>query len=163
MEQVHTRSFIEAIIAVLALWFMLWELPDFASTVYITLSGQEEIPLRMIRHHGVHLAGYALIGALLMIFRARLAGWLVPRDDSASFQPSAFIGVGTALVGVYFVASGITSLGEWFAAGQVPGGTAPYPLWRGIFACAIGIALFVFSVGIERVWHLLKGLRRAGI
>ena len=163
MEQVQTRSVIEASLALLGLWLLLWKIPGFASSVYITLTGIDEVPPRMLEYHGVHLIGHGLVGLLLITLRSKVAAWLVPVDSSTWFQPSIFVSCGTAVVGIYFFASGITSLGESFGGQQAASSSNPYLWWRGIFACATGVALFVFSAGIGRLWSLIRGLRHAGV
>lgn len=163
MQRTQTRSLISALIGLLGVWLILRQVPDYASSLFIALSGREEIPTDLLSLYGAHFAVTAVFGIVLILLRGRLARWLVPADSVTSFQERSLIAIGVAVVGAYFVALGAISLGESFAVEQSTHSSNPYLFWRGIIAVGVGLSLFVGSVGISRLWALLAGLRRAGV
>ena len=163
MQRTQTRSLVSALIGLLGLWLVFRQVPDYASSLIIALSGREEIPADLLSLYGVHFAVTAVFGVVLILLRGRLARWLVPAESVTSFEGRSLIAIGVAVVGVYFVALGAISLGESFAVEQTTNRSNPYLFWRGIIAVGVGLFLFVGSVRISRLWALLAGLRRAGV
>ena len=163
MLRTHTCSLVSALIGLLGLWLVLRQVPDFASSLFISLSAREDIPADLLRLYGANFAVTALLGIVLSLLRERLARWLVPAESATTFQVRSLLAVGAAALGVYFVALGGMSLGESFAVEQSANRSNPYLFWRGIIAVVVGLCLFLGSVGISRLWALLAGLRRAGV
>lgn len=75
-------------------------------------------------------------------------------------KPRACMAVGTALMGIYFIAAGTVLLGE-FLAQQRPNASA-YLLGRGGTSVVVGAVLLLSSAGGSRLWALLLKLRSAG-
>lgn len=160
MARMQVTPLVTSIIALLGLWMVLRHVPDFAVSLTMVLFGQEDISARVLTVHAVHFFSNTLIGLCLILLREKLGRWLVPQTAGVLVSASAWLAVGTALMGIYFVAMGAVSFGESFA--QPRPSSNPYLLWRGSASVVMGVLLFVGSAGIGRLWALLLGLRRAG-
>ncbi len=158
MPRMQTRPLVASLVALMGLWMTLRQLPEVVSSLFMVFSDQGDIPASVLMIHAVHFFSYTLIGVGLILLREKLAGWLVPHEANMSIGVRALMAVGTALIGIYFIATGVVSLGESFA--QQYSSANPYLLWRGGASLAMGLVLFVGSVGIQRLWVLLVGLRR---
>ncbi len=163
MVQMQTRSLVSALIAILGIWLLLRNAPDYTSSIFVALTDREEIPATFLWLHGLHLLINALFGALLIVLRNRLAHWLVPNEGETAVQARSFLSVGVAVVGIYFVTLGAISLGQEIAMQQTENVNSPYLFWRGVFAMGIGAGLFFGSVGLGRLWAIIAGLRHAGV
>ena len=158
MPRMQTRPLVASLVALMGLWMTLRQLPEVVSSLFMVFSDHGDIPASVLMIHAVHFFSYSLIGVGLILLREKLASWLVPHEASMSIGVRALMAVGTALIGIYFIATGVVSLGESFA--QQHSSSNPYLLWRGGASLAMGLVLFVGSVGIQRLWVLLVGLRR---
>lgn len=160
MARMQATPLVTSIIALLGLWMVLRHLPDFAVSLTMVLFGQEDIPASVLTVHAVHFFSNTLIGLCLILLREKLGRRLVPQTVGVLVSTPAWLAVGAALMGIYFVAMGAVSIGESFAQSR-PSAT-PYLRWRGGASVLIGVLLFAGSAGIGRLWALLLGLRRAG-
>ncbi|WBU39759.1 hypothetical protein [Marinobacter alkaliphilus] len=163
MGQFNTRSLIGAITGLAGIWLLLRQLPSYASSVFATLSGVEGVSSDLLVIHGIHFAVSAVLGLTLVILRGKLAAWLVPEESTNSLEVSSFLAIGAAIIGVYFTAQGVITLGESYTVYRIPDTSNPYLFWNGVFSVAVGLALFLGSFGIGRMWELITKLRRVGV
>lgn len=160
MARMQARPLVASLIALLGLWMMLRQLPDVLVSLLMMLSDQGDIPAGVLTAHAVHFLSNTLIGLCLILLREKLGRWLVPQAAGVLVSTPAWLAVGTALMGIYFVAMGAVSFAEGLAQQRLSAN--PYLLWRGGASIVMGVVLFVGSAGIGRLWALLVGLRRAG-
>ncbi|MCC5854018.1 MAG: hypothetical protein JJU30_14375 [Alkalimonas sp.] len=159
----QTRTLISSLIALLGIWLLLRQAPDFASSMYIVLTETEHVPPSILKLHAMHLSVNFLIGVFLILLRDKLAGWLAPNESGVKVFFRLFLAVGTSLMGVYFIAQGVVSLGESLGNKDLNFGENPYLYWRGIFSLIVGVILFIGSASISRLWALFIRLRHAGV
>ncbi len=154
---IATRKLIESLLALAGIWLLFRQLPDYASTLYIMLQGSIVGSPELIGIQSIHFFASVFFGAVLISARKFISRWLVREENNNQFQSQALVSVGVAIVSVFFVLSGVTELGQYYGVMQESNASNPYPLWKGIFSIASGLVAFVFSVGIGRVWSLLRG------
>jgi len=160
MQRMQVRPLMASLLALLGLWMALRPLPDAAVSLLIALAGQEDISSSVLMAQFVHFFSNSLIGLSLILWREALSRWLVPQGSGVLVSPRACMAVGTALMGIYFIAAGTVLLGE-FLAQQRPNASA-YLLGRGGTSVVVGAVLLLSSAGGSRLWALLLKLRSAG-
>jgi hypothetical protein len=160
----ETRKLVEALIALAGIWLLFRQLPDYASSLYLIIRGSEAVASNpeFISIQSIHFVASVIFGATLILFRKRLASWLVPQEGEIQFQPQALVSVGVAIISVFFILSGVVALGQYFGVKQMPNTSNPYVLWKAIFSIGGGIGMFISSVGISRLWLLLRGRENVG-
>lgn len=163
MVKLQTRTLISSLIALLGLWLILRQVPNLASSIFIMLSGQEEVPTSILQVYAIHFCSNSVMGISLILLRDKLSSWLVPQETPVQVFFRVFIAVGTALIGVYFTGLGVISLGESLGNQDPNFGTNPYLYWHGVFSVGIGVILFMGSVGIGKLWALFIRVRHAGV
>jgi hypothetical protein len=163
MVQIETRSLISALIAILGVWLLLRNAPDYTSLIFVALTDIENTPVSILWLHGLHLLINAFLGALLIMLRNKLARWLVPIEGKTALPVRSFLAVGVAVVGIYFLAFGSISISQYVVMQQIENVNSPHLFWSGVFAMGVGVALFVGSVGIGRLWAIIAGLRHASV
>jgi len=162
MPSFHTRSLCEALLGVAGIWLLVRTLSNQATSLYIAWSSasvaQEAEALNMLAIQGVHFFVSLLLGAVLILTRKSISRWLTPSEAEVSASSATLIAVGAALIGIGYLAAGLFTLGTHYARLETVGAASPDSLWRGGLSVAIGIMLFVSSVGIGRLWLRLRAL-----
>ena len=106
MQRMQVRPLMASLLALLGLWMALRPLPDAAVSLLIALAGQEDISSSVLMAQFVHFFSNSLIGLSLILWREALSRWLVPQGSGVLVSPRACMAVGTALMGIYFIAAG---------------------------------------------------------
>ena len=157
MPRLDANIFVSALFALAGLWLMLRQAPDFAATIYlIFVNSPDSTSPTLIPVQTIRFTTSVLAGALLLFGRKRLTDWVAPQPHSQEHEPQALLAVGVAIISVYFVLDGFVSLGQHIALKQAPAMSNDYILWQGLFSIITGTVGFIFSVGISRVWALLR-------
>lgn len=158
MPRYHSRQLAEVLLAVLGIWLVVRRMPDYAASLYVTWSnsipGQAADGPNILVLQSVHFLVGVLLGLALILARKPLAAWLSPAPTDASASTETLVAVGAAVVGIHYLAGGVVTLATQMAS------ASHAVLWQGGVSVVVGIALFVFSVGLGRLWRLLRG--RAG-
>ncbi len=92
-----------------------------------------------------------LLGLALILARKPLAAWMSPVSTEAPAATESLVAVGAAVVGVYYLADGAVTLSMQMAS------ASQAFLWQGGVSMVVGIVLFAVSVGLGRLWGLLRG------
>jgi len=150
---------VESLLGLLGIWLIASRLPDFLSSAFVSVTGQEHISGILLATYGVHLAGYCITGLALLLLRARIARWLVNEDRPLALHPENFVGSGVAIFAVFFVVSGLVSIGESLVFLSKRSMENPYLFWRGITSCTLGIVLFLVSPRIGQVFSVIQDRR----
>ncbi|MCK0767883.1 hypothetical protein [Chromohalobacter canadensis] len=112
----------------------------------------------MLAIQGVHFLVSVLLGAGLLLARKPISRWLAPYETDFSVSSATLMAVGTALIGIGYLASGLVTLGTHYARLETLGSSSSDSLWRGGFSVGVGIILFASSLGIGRLWRRLRAL-----
>lgn len=112
----------------------------------------------MLAIQGVHFFVSVLLGAGLLLARKPISRWLTSSEAKVSASSATLMAVGTALIGIGYLASGLVTLGAHYARLETLGAVSPDSLWRGGLSASIGIIMFASSVGIGRLWLRLRAL-----
>lgn len=159
----RSRDLIEALLAVLGIWLVVRYVPDYAATLWMLSYASSNWTAEISGHaHFVqvlHFAVSLLLGATLVMARKPAARWLNPKSHSSNdAYPGPLVAVGVATVGVLYIAEGITALGSHYLV-QPSRDVQSFnsAVIQGWVSVVIGASLFVTSVGISRLWLLLRG------
>ncbi|WP_280539005.1 hypothetical protein [Chromohalobacter sp. 11-W] len=162
MPSFHTRSLCEALLGIAGIWLLVRTLSNQATSLYIVWSSssvaQEAEAPNMLAIQGVHFFVGVLLGAGLLLARKPISRWLTSSEGEVSASSATLMAVGTALIGIGYLASGLVTLGTHYARLETLGAASPDSLWRGGLSASIGIILFASSVGIGRLWLRLRAL-----
>lgn len=162
MPSFHTRSLCEALLGIAGIWLLVRTLSNQATSLYIAWSSssvaQEAGAPNMLAIQGVHFLVSLLLGAALILARKPISRWLAPYETDSSVSSANLIAVGTALIGIGYLAAGLITLGTHYARLEALGSASPDSLWRGGLSVGVGIILFASSLGIGRLWLRLRAL-----
>ncbi len=160
----ETRRLTESLIAIAGIWLVFRQLPDYAATFYMLLSENQlssdiPSPQRAIftTAQSVQFVSSLCAGIFLVTLRKVLARWLVPESQEEVIGTDGLLAVGIAIISFFFILSGIVSLGQYLAEYGTAETNNTFLYWNGIFSIALGVISFLFSVGIARLWRLLRG------
>ncbi|MDR5858075.1 hypothetical protein FZZ93_01785 [Halomonas eurihalina] len=155
MPRYHARQLAEVLLAVLGIWLVVRRMPDYAVSLYVmwlnSALGQAADGPNILVLHSVHVLVSVLLGLALILARKPLAAWLSPASTDVSASTETLVAAGVAVVGIHYLADGAITLGTQMASANHA------ILWQGGVSVVIGIALFAFSVGLGRLWGLLRG------
>lgn len=150
-------------LGIMGIWLILRHIPDLAPSIYIVLAEDENLPNTLLLAHFFHFTVAAFLGIAVVSSRQKCASWLSGSNSEVSIHASSLLAVGSFILGLYFTASGIISIGEHAGISSGPTRQNNFLLYKGFTSIAVGSVLMVCSVGISRVWSKLKGLRRVGV
>lgn len=160
----ETRRLTESLIAIAGIWLVFRQLPDYAASSYILLTENQlssDIPSSQraifTTVQTVQFVSSLCAGVFLVILRKVLARWLVPESQERAIGTDGLLAVGIAIISFFFILSGIVNLGQYLAAYGHAETNNTFLYWDGIFSIALGVISFLFSVGIARLWRLLRG------
>ena len=160
----ETRRLTESLIAISGIWLVFRQLPDYAATFFMLLSENQlssdiSSPQRAIftTVQTVQFVSSLCAGGFLVTLRKVLARWLVPESHEKVIGTDGVLAVGIAIISFFFILSGIISLGQYMAAYGATETNNIFLYWNGIFSIAFGVISFLLSVGIARLWRLLRG------
>jgi len=154
----NARSAAEVALGVAGIWLMVNRIPEFGLNLALWPVGPDGV----LHWVGViHFALVAICGVGLLLFRRRLAAWLVPMPDPSvtgpvpGLQAAAFSVVGVVLLGY-----GLADLLGRLAVSLWSPGRIPLDwLAIGIARIAVGLVLFLGARGLARIWRALRGER----
>ncbi len=159
---ISARRFLEALLILAGVWLLFRQLPDYAATLYVAFGNEDfassvdrgRSPLLIMQ--GIYLAANVACGLLLIACRSLLARTLFPNELSGvSLESTSLIAAGTALIGTYFIISGVVELGAHFMLTRDLR-SEPFVRWRGVFSLLAGLVLFLVSAWSARIWETLK-------
>lgn len=160
MTAANTRSIVSALLAVAGIWLLVRHIPEaIASTIVFGLEGIAS-PVSIVAVHATNFLASAAVGALLIATREKVSAWLAPHEASIEVNASIAVSVGIAILGSYFLAKGFQSIGLHFVNVSNSG---THSLYSGVSSTIIGIALFLASGSIGRLWQLIQQVRRSGV
>ena len=166
MTTVQTRQLCEALFAVIGIWLLIRQLPDYATSFYVAWANpsatQTQSGLDFLAIRGIHFSVSLAVGITLIFARERLSRWLAPHQDANRIGSTALISVGVAMLGIYKLADGLVIFGTYYVVYHDSGLRAEEPLIRGGLSVAIGVLLFISSVSIARLWSVLRGHAKLG-
>lgn len=168
MVAFQTRQLSEALLAVTGIWLLVRQMPDYAVSSYMIWSQPSwaQVPdaPNVLVIQGMHFLVSALIGLVLLFGRKPISRWLGLGQSANEAGSGALIAIGAAVIGVFFVADGGVTLGTYYATleqsestGQMLGSNRPRMFWDAWFSVGTGVLLFAVSVGLGRLWLLLRG------
>jgi hypothetical protein len=158
---VNQRGLAEVLLAVAGVCLIVARLPELGIGIAIFLH-RDESAMDSIHSSGLETLSFvvpilsALVGALLLMLRQRLAGLLFPRADSdpSAFSISELQGALFAVIGAYLAVRGMAHLVQGAFAQESH--ASPLSLWPSyagsIFELATGMALFFGARGLAGVW-----------
>ena len=147
------RQIVEAVLAVLGIWLVVRNVPDYAVLLAFEARTSSVAPMggSPITLQTVHLAASALTGALIVASRKRLAHWLYP-ETCAPETGWPSVSAGAAIVAVWSVLRGVVELATYY----VNSGSADVYLRNvGVISMLAGVLLFIAAPWIERLWRRL--------
>ncbi len=157
------RRLLESLIALAGIWLLFRQLPDYVATMYVAFVDSETVQAdRFVAVQSIHFGASVFFGFLLIIVRKFVARWLTSDEVQASVQAEPMMAAGIAVVSLYFVLSGVVALGAHYVTTQMSNASNPYTLWQGVFSVVSGLLLFLLSIGLGRLWLLLRERTRLG-
>ena len=157
----QTRQLSEALLAVAGVWLLIRQMPDYATSLYMgwsdpSLAHAPDAPNFLVIQ-GFHFFVSALLGSVLILGRKPISKWVTPNRPEHDSTAGVLISIGAAVIGIFYLAAGVITLGTYYAIYEKLGSTSPNMFWRGFFSVGVGIFLFAVSVGLGRLWLLLRG------
>lgn len=157
----QTRQLSEALLAVAGIWLLVRQVPDYTTSLYVSWSqpswAQTPGAPNFLTIHGLHFLISALIGLALVLGRKPISRWLTPSQSTNEATGDVLIAIGIAIIGVFYAAEGGITLGTYYASLEQLSSTHSNMFWNGCFSVGMGVFLFAFSVGLGRLWLLLRG------
>jgi len=158
------RRLVESLIALAGIWLLFRQLPDYIATIYVAFIDSETVQAdHFIAVQSIHFGASVFFGLLLIVVRKSVARWLTLDEVQAPVQAEPMMAAGIAVVSSYFVLSGVVALATHYVTTQMPNVSNPYILWQGVFSVVGGLLLFFSSIGLGRLWLLLRGRTRLGV
>lgn len=166
MPELKVQRCSEALLALMGIWLIVSPLPSLVAWVLSLLMSQSQrtqdsFESRMLVAQLIAVLCSVVLGLILITLRKRLAHWLAPEPSSNTISAQMLLAVGAALVGVYFLVSGASSLA---AVVIVRHNSHTFDsvrqlrrFWVPVTDLVVGLALFAFSTSVARVWQLLRG------
>lgn len=151
----NSRRLIESLLGVAGLWLIARSLPDYATTLALHWTGGLPVPdvgFDFFRLRSWQFFFTVLVGVGLIATRRPLARWLQPEGADVTLDPPSFLMAGIALLGIYFVVSGLTDLSQYLGAIGI-GRELRYLLWRSALNIGVGASLLIASPWIARRWR----------
>jgi len=107
--------------------------------------------------NSIHFGASVVFGLLLIAIRRPFARWVSPGEAQVSIQTQSLIEAGTAIMAAYFVLNGVTILSTYLVRTNTDFPTSDdYLYWQGVFSIAFGVLMFVLSIGVGRLWQVLR-------
>jgi hypothetical protein len=147
------RQTIEALLAVLGIWLVVRNVPDYAVLLVLQSRVSAVAPTgpSPIVIQTIHLTASALTSALLIVSRKRVAQWLHP--ETGAQEPNWLsVSAGAAVVAVYSILRGIVDLGTYYANSD----STLYLRSTGVVSVLAGALLFIAAPWTERLWRRLN-------
>jgi hypothetical protein len=157
---IPSRNLVEALIAIVAIWLLVRQVPDYGSTIYLLAATAGDDSYRqnyLAEVQSIHFGVSVLVGLLLLAVRRRIGAWLVPGSDKIDSTATSLVAVGVALLGVYFVGAGVLSVANYAVVVRNVPNNDNFGLRSGTISIILGVLLFVVSVSLSKLWAMLRG------
>lgn len=142
----------------MALWLILRDLPNSVAALHFALTVPaltEQVREGMSVNFSL-LSGNIFLGFLLMALRSRVATWLAPADTAVPASSNAILAGGLAVVGIYFLASGLADVLTFLAWTRRVAGFDRQLLWSGSASLFVGLVVLASSTRILRFWGRIQ-------
>ena len=156
--KLQSRNFVEALIAVMAIWLIVREIPEFAISQFALPFVDAQFQNANWKANEItHFSVSLLMGVLLLVLRRRLGAWLVSDSDIDAPLATSLVAVSTALIGVYFVASGLATLVTFLVNLNYDREISMHYLGTGVGFLIAGVLVFAVSSNVTQLWAALRG------